>query len=241
MPDSAAPIIETVAVTGSTNADLVERLAGGEAIPESTWLRAERQQAGRGRQGRSWQSPPGNLYCSTMVQLRPGDPAPHTLTFVAALAAHDAVAALCTGADVQLKWPNDLLAGGSKLAGILLQRQGRGVIVGIGINCASAPELPDRATTCLAAMGSDADPADVLLALTTAFAVRTNDWRLDLSATLTAWQDCAHPIGTPLTIALAEGGTVSGSYAGLSTDGALQLRDAQGGTTCHYAGDVSLR
>ncbi len=79
-------MIETVATTGSTNADLVARLRAGESIPEGYWLRAETQTGGKGRSGRTWISPPGNLYTSTVVNLREGDPPPQTLALVIGLA-----------------------------------------------------------------------------------------------------------------------------------------------------------
>src|SRR5436305_13216578 len=81
--------IHTVAETGSTNDD-VAALAR-EAAPEGLWLRAERQTGGKGRQGKAWQSPPGNLYASTLVRLQPGDPPAPTLALVAAVALHEAV------------------------------------------------------------------------------------------------------------------------------------------------------
>jgi BirA family biotin operon repressor/biotin-[acetyl-CoA-carboxylase] ligase len=83
---SAEPVIEVVDETGSTNADLLGRVAGGEVIPEGYWLRAERQTGGRGRLGRSWESPKGNLFCSTVINLRPTDPSPATLSMVTGIA-----------------------------------------------------------------------------------------------------------------------------------------------------------
>src|SRR5690348_13140280 len=114
------PEIRTVAETGSTNDDVLA-LARAD-VPEGTWLRAERQTAGKGRQGRSWESPPGSLYASTLVRLQPGDPPAPTLALVAAVALHQAVSAYAP--DLTIKWPNDLVVRGMKLAGILLEREG---------------------------------------------------------------------------------------------------------------------
>ncbi len=75
---------------------------------EGLWLRAERQSGGVGRLGRKWESPAGNLYCSTLVACRGGDPAPSTLSFVAALAVHKTVSAFLPHDDIWLKWPNDI-------------------------------------------------------------------------------------------------------------------------------------
>jgi BirA family transcriptional regulator, biotin operon repressor / biotin---[acetyl-CoA-carboxylase] ligase len=113
------PRIESVAETGSTSADLLARLAAGEPVQEGCWLIADRQNAGRGRQGRGWLDGPGNFMGSTAVRLLPQDPAPSSLSFVAALAVYEAVLAhVATPLALQLKWPNDLLLDGAKLAGI---------------------------------------------------------------------------------------------------------------------------
>jgi len=98
--------ILNVAETGSTNDD-VAALAR-EGAPEGVWLRAGRQTGGKGRQGRAWVSPPGNLYASTLVRLRPSDPPAPTLALVAAVALHEAVSLHAVG--VSIKWPNDLVA-----------------------------------------------------------------------------------------------------------------------------------
>jgi BirA family biotin operon repressor/biotin-[acetyl-CoA-carboxylase] ligase len=151
-------IIRTVAETGSTNADLLELARGG--AEDGLWLRAVRQTAGRGRLGREWSSPEGNLYASTLVRLRPSDPPAASLALVAAVALQETVstflvAGICQGttdasATLVLKWPNDLLLADAKLSGILLERTGDAVIVGYGVNIAHHPDLPDRVTTDLA-------------------------------------------------------------------------------------------
>ena len=95
---------------------------------------------------------------STAVRLLPHDPAPGSLALVAGLAVLEAVSAILPPPyAAQLKWPNDVLVGGAKLAGILLERVGDTVVVGIGVNLAAAPELPDRATVALSRFGSTPD------------------------------------------------------------------------------------
>jgi BirA family transcriptional regulator, biotin operon repressor / biotin---[acetyl-CoA-carboxylase] ligase len=149
-------MIRTVAVTGSTNDDVLGIARSGGA--EGLWLRAERQTGGKGRQGRQWQSPPGNLYASTLVRLRPGDPPAPSLALVAAVALHDTVALQVP--EARIKWPNDLLAGPAKLAGILLERADDAVVIGFGVNLAFHPEQLDRPTTSVAALiGAAPDPA----------------------------------------------------------------------------------
>ncbi|MFC0683791.1 biotin--[acetyl-CoA-carboxylase] ligase [Novosphingobium clariflavum] len=236
-------MIEVVEETASTNADLVRRLGAGESIDEGFWLRAVRQSAGRGRRGKAWSSPEGNLYASTVVARRAGDPPVHTLAFVAAVAVRDLIVSLLPGGTaIQLKWPNDVLVEGAKISGILLERRGDDVIVGIGINVVSAPELADRATTSIhSAKGRIADAHGVLEILADAFAERLVQWRMEgLSATLNAWQQGAYPQGTALKVMLDGDGEVTGTFAGLDPDGALRLRLADASLRVIHAGDVSL-
>ena len=136
-------MIETVRETGSTNADLAARIAHSGYVAEGAWLLADRQTAGRGRLGRSWSDGAGNFMGSTVVHLRHGDPSPDTLALVAGLAVYEAVVSRA-GPETMLKWPNDVLVDGAKLAGILLERIGDAVVIGIGVNLAAAPRFDDR-------------------------------------------------------------------------------------------------
>lgn len=253
-------LIEVVEETASTNADLVRRLGAGEPIPEGYWLQAIRQNAGRGRRGREWVSREGNLTCSTVVNLHAGDPAVHTLAFVAALAVHDVVAEELArrqanpsgqGSDqsrqaaseerVVLKWPNDVLINGAKVCGILLERVGDHVVAGIGINIAYAPEVAGRVTTSLRAAGSGMEARAALEGLAARFSIRLTQWRFEgLPAILGEWQRRASAIGRPLLVMLDEEGMLAGAFAGLDPDGALRLRLADGTLRVIYAGDVSL-
>lgn len=232
--------IRTVAETGSTNADLLRDAAAG--APEGVWLRAERQTAGRGRQGRPWQAPQGNLAASTLVRLRAGDPPAASLALVAAVALYDALTVfLAPDAPLQLKWPNDLLLGGAKLSGILLERGGDAVVIGIGVNLAHHPDLPDRATTSLAAHGATATPAAVVEVLADSLARWLARWRGEgLSAVRTAWLAAAHPPGTALTARMSDGTACDGLFDGLDGDGALILRLASGERRVIHAADVFL-
>ena len=127
--------------------DLLTRLAQGQAIAEGTWLVADRQSDGRGRQGRSWLDAPGNFMGSTVVNLQSSDPLPASLSFVAAMAVYEVVVNhLATPQSLVIKWPNDLMLGGAKLSGILLERVGDSAVIGVGVNLAAAPELADRVT-----------------------------------------------------------------------------------------------
>jgi BirA family transcriptional regulator, biotin operon repressor / biotin---[acetyl-CoA-carboxylase] ligase len=130
--------VEVVPVTGSTNADLLARAAGGE--PEGAVLVAEQQDAGRGRLGRAWVSPP-RAALTFSVLLRPAA-VPRALLGWLPLLAGVAVAAAVrdvAAVDAQLKWPNDVLAGPGKLGGILAEAAGDAVVIGIGVNVSTGP------------------------------------------------------------------------------------------------------
>jgi len=227
--------IRTVAETHSTNDDVAALAAAGEA--EGLWLRAERQSGGRGRQGRCWSSPPGNLYASTLVRLRPGDPPPPSLALVAAVALHDTVLLWAPEAGVRIKWPNDLLANGAKLAGILLERAGDAVVIGLGVNLADHPDDLERPATSIATLARAApEPHAFLEELSEIFARTLGTWRgSGLRAIRAAWLERAHPLGTPLTT--PEG---QGLFDGLDEAGALRLRLPHGEVRLVHAGDVFL-
>lgn len=227
--------IRTVAETGSTNADML--LLARDGAEEGLWLRAERQTAGRGRLGRAWLSPDGNLYASTLVRLRPGNPQPASLALVAAVALQEAIAVF--GVTAELKWPNDLLLQGAKLSGVLLERAGDAVVIGIGVNVAHHPDLPDRPTTSLAAAGTPVVAQTLLDVLAESFARWLARWRGEgLGPVRTAWLAAAHPVGTALTARLPDGSTREGLFDGLDPDGALILRLASGERHVIHAADV---
>jgi BirA family biotin operon repressor/biotin-[acetyl-CoA-carboxylase] ligase len=233
------PLIERVQQTGSTNADLLARLAGGEHVGEGHWLIADRQTAGRGRLGRNWNDGQGNFMGSTVVHLTVGDPPAATLALVAGVALAKTVAALAPQVATQLKWPNDLLVGGAKCAGILMERAGNAVVIGIGVNLVSAPQLPDRSTATLAAAESLVDRDHFARALGIGMIDALWTWRNEGAASVVrAWLPLAHPRGTPLHV--SEQG-IDGLFDGLANDGALRLRRSDGETMLVHAGDVELR
>ena len=199
----------------------------GRGASEGSWLRAVQQTAGRGRLGRSWVSPPGNLYASTPVRLRPGDPAPATLALVASVALDETLRGW--GAQPWIKWPNDLFIGDAKLTGILLERSGDAVVVGIGVNLAHHPEGLDRPVTSLAAQGlHPPDPELFLHDLAEAFARWLSVWRGSLEPVRKRWLERAHPLGTALSARLPDQSPIDGLFDGLDAEGALRLRLASG-------------
>ena len=228
-------MIRTVAETGSTNADLLAQAAAG--APEGLWLRAESQTGGRGRAGRTWLSPPGNLYASTIVRLHSGEPEPATLALVAAVALEEVATAYTGDGRLQLKWPNDLMAGHAKLAGILLERAGEAVVIGFGVNLAHHPGNLERLTASFTSLGFAApEPGVFLLDLADAFARWLARWRGEgLSPVRLRWVERAHPIGSALSVAGSEG-----LFEGLDSTGALLLRHADGEIETIRAGDVFL-
>lgn len=206
---------------------------------EGVWLRAIEQTAGRGRLGRAWVSPPGNLHASTIVRLRAADPSPATLAMVASVALDEVLRAY--GAEAWIKWPNDLFIGDAKLTGILLERAGDAVVVGMGVNLAHHPDGLERAVTSLAAQGlSVPDPAAFLQDLAEAFARWLNLWRSGLDPVRRRWLERAHPAGTALSVRLPDQAPIDGLFDGLQADGALRLRLAHGEVQVIHAGDVFL-
>jgi len=218
-------------------------LARGGA-EEGLWLRAERQISGRGRQGREWRSPEGNLYASTLVRLRPIDPQAATLALVAAVALEEVISAYLhpdKGRGAIIKWPNDLLLDGAKLSGILLERADDAVVIGVGVNLVQHPESLDRPATSLAVLGVTPDPANFLETLAAAFERWLSIWRNEGLAPVRArWLARAHPVGTALTARLPDGGAIDGLFAGLDSEGALILRLADGTSRVIHAADVFL-
>ncbi len=238
-------MIRTVAETGSTNDDMKQLAADG--APEGLWLRADRQTGGRGRSGRSWVSPAGNLYASTLVRLRDDDPSAPTLALAAGVGLYQALSpylrhpGLRQDDELVLKWPNDLLVGPKKLGGILLERVDAAVVVGIGVNLAHHPEDQVRPATSLAAQGRHHSSPDAFLTdLASNFAAALAAWRNDPAAIRTLWLAAAHPVGTPLATHGADGEPLAGTFDGLDPAGACRLSLADGSVRLIHAGDVFL-
>lgn len=235
----AGGVIDVVASTGSTNADLLAAARSG--APEGRWLRAERQERGRGRLERPWESPPGNLYASTIVRLRTGDPPAPSLALVAGVALAEVAGAYAGPGRLTVKWPNDLLAGPAKLAGILLERDGDAIVIGFGVNLTSHPALPDRPTADLAALvGHAPGPHEFCGELAIALARWLARWRGEgLEPVRRRWLEQAHPPGSAISVGPPHA-RVEGLFDGLERDGSLRLRRADGTIEIVRAGDVQL-
>jgi BirA family biotin operon repressor/biotin-[acetyl-CoA-carboxylase] ligase len=232
-PPRLSPFYRLVSVAeiDSTNDEAKRRAGEGAAHGTLVWARA--QSAGRGRRGRRFISPPGNLYLS--ILLRPDRPAASAaqLGFAAALALGDALAPLLPDPErLRYKWPNDVLIDGRKVSGILLESQAAGagrldwLIVGIGVNLASFPENVDYPAISLAAAAARAVTVEALLeALAGRFEAWYERWRQEGFAPLRgAWLARARGVGEAIRVRL-QGEEASGRFAGLDDDGALLLED----------------
>lgn len=239
---ASAAVIAYIAETGSTNSDLVRRLTQAHRVGEGDWLVTDRQTAGRGRQSRNWSDGSGNFMGSTIVYPGANDPPRQTLALLAGMAVYETCLEITDlHPDLQLKWPNDLLIGRAKIAGILLEAEKDAVIVGIGVNLANAPSLPDRETTSFAKLGPIPKRDFFAEQLATQFCLELERWRsYGIEPLLRRWQLAAHPKGTELSVHDAKGMAVSGMFDGLGGDGSLLLRLADGSRRAIHAGDVIL-
>lgn len=230
-------------VTASTNVDVLDLARAGD--PGRVWVVSERQEGGRARRGRSWTSEPGNLYASALLI----DPcAPRhlpELPFVSVLAAADAVFRATDGHRTPgIKWPNDLMLSGRKLAGILLEttRTGDGrtaVAVGIGINCRHYPFATETPATSLLTEGADVLPERLFDELAAAFAARLDQWcaGAGFAAIRAAWLARAVGIGSRIRVRLVDGED-GGVFEAIDEAGLLILARDDGSRRTVSAGDV---
>jgi BirA family biotin operon repressor/biotin-[acetyl-CoA-carboxylase] ligase len=217
---------------GSTNAEALALARAGERGP--LWVSARTQSAGRGRRGSQWVSPAGNLH-ATLLLSEPSPPASAPqLSFVAALATHDAMAACAPqlGPDLKVKWPNDLLVQKAKVGGILIEGETEptfAVAIGIGVNCAVHPDNTNYPAADLAGLGALVVPDALLLELAGAMQRRLTQWKngLGFSATRADWLKRAAGLGETLQVRLPER-ELSGRFQGLDDAGRLLLEQADG-------------
>lgn len=160
------------------------------------------------------------------------------LSLVAGLALIEAIDIAVPGQPLMLKWPNDLMLLGRKMAGILLERSGERVAVGFGVNLASAPDLPDRQT---ASLSGELTPQAFAPLLAGSFSRLLELWRRSEPALIAqAWLTRAHPVGTALAVHAGSDDVRSGRFDGIEPDGALRLRRDDGALDIIRAGDVEL-
>jgi BirA family biotin operon repressor/biotin-[acetyl-CoA-carboxylase] ligase len=223
----------------STNDEARRRAAAG--APAGTLVWAREQTAGRGRRGRSWHSPAGNLYLSLILQpgCRPAEAG--QLGFVAAVALAETLAALLPEPErIRLKWPNDVLVEGRKISGILLETAAPSgtVILGMGVNVGRRPQESLYPTASLLELGlDDAEPAAVLEGFAPRFLAWYETWRDEgFAAVRQAWLSRAVGLGESIVVRL-DNETVTGRFAALDESGALALELPEGRRLI-AAGDV---
>lgn len=231
-------------VCASTNSEAMRRAIAGDALP--LWVITDRQTAGRGRSGRAWQSLPGNLLASLAVPLRGPMSVAAELSLVAGNAVIDAVRNARPGLqNLRLKWPNDVLLGGAKLGGILVESaataHGVVVVIGIGLNLAGHPEGIDRPAAHLFDNENEPCPLDMLAHVGQTMHQWLCVWDegRGLAEVRAGWLERAGPPGEALGIN-AGSRFVSGSFAGLDAGGALLLATPDGRIERFTFGDVTL-
>lgn len=230
-----------------TNAALKRIVEQEGDVHEGLMLWADTQTAGRGRSGRAWVSPKGNVYTSIIVEAPQNMARAPDVGFVAAVAVQETILDLprhnAPPPKVSCKWPNDVLIEGHKVSGILPEMatdylKRHWIVLGIGINL-EAVNLDPAAypPTALSLHNIDTTPAHVLTVLTRALHKWLHVWRTDgFEAIRAAWMECGPGVGATVAVGLTEG-AVSGTFVGLDHDGAMLL-DTRKGQRRILAGDV---
>jgi BirA family biotin operon repressor/biotin-[acetyl-CoA-carboxylase] ligase len=225
----------------STNSEALRHSRAGERGP--LWIVTREQTAGRGRRGREWVSAPGNLAASLLITEAIAPPAAATLGFAAGLAVCHACQALAPDIAFAVKWPNDVLANGRKVSGILLESESLdgalAVVTGFGINLAQAPDDVAFPAISLARLGQPVSSDAAFAALSDAFADMIGVWRhgQGFARIRGLWLDHAKGPGMPVSIRIGEQ-IESGVFETLDEQGRLVLRKADGALQAISAGDV---
>jgi BirA family biotin operon repressor/biotin-[acetyl-CoA-carboxylase] ligase len=224
------------------------RDAGRAGDPGPHWFVTTRQTGGRGRRGRAWIAPDGNLAASLLIPTALPPVRAATLGFVAGLALIEALDGFFpVGSErLKLKWPNDVLLDGGKLVGILLEAEriadgSLNVVIGIGVNVVAAPaDLPYLATALVPA-GARASAESVFERLSTSWAKLYQVWDegRGLAPLLAAWRQRAAGVGQPIRVVLGDE-TIEGIFETIDTQGCLVLTNAAGARRTIAAGDVQL-
>lgn len=223
---------------GSTNTEACGLARQGERHP--LWVTAKQQTAGRGRRGNVWISEPGNLYASLLLPQVPKGRAGE-LAFVAGLAVYDTVAELApeVASRLALKWPNDVLLGRAKLAGMLIEAENNWAVVGIGINCAHHPQQTAQAATDLKTAGANLSPDEVFARLSKTMLVRIKQWAggENFAAVRSDWLIRAAGVGQSIRVRLHRE-ELTGHFQGLDETGQLLLRLPDGSIQAVSSGEV---
>jgi BirA family biotin operon repressor/biotin-[acetyl-CoA-carboxylase] ligase len=241
---------------GSTNAEALERAREGD--PGKLWVAALGQTEGRGRRGRPWQTARGNLAASLLLVLDQPQAHAATLGFAAGLALEQAIRTCAPGiafriamdeagsgkSRLRLKWPNDVLLDGAKIAGILLESVAMPggfnvVVIGIGVNVLHAPKDVPYPATSLRARGADVTAEPLFEALAEAWVEQEAAWDCGrgFAAIRRRWLERAAGLGAPIAVRMG-GEVFRGTFETIDADGMLVLRDPAGAARRIAAGDV---
>ncbi|MDX1738557.1 MAG: biotin--[acetyl-CoA-carboxylase] ligase [Alphaproteobacteria bacterium] len=243
--------LRALPVVGSTNdvaKELIGEIENGDLREDTHYvIVAEMQTGGRGRTGRSWSSPAGNLYCSILIP-DIGDLAQAAqLSFVTAIAMRNAIASLIGLSDVKCKWPNDIMINGQKTCGILLEcgtnrKKRNWLIVGTGANVAWHPEDTPYKTTHLTQFNTQIDYVDLLENYLSEFKAKYSEWRdFGFERCRSEWLSHGFAIGERIVARLSEARQEEGVFLDLDKSGALILEKADKSRMTITAGDVFLR
>lgn len=252
--ESAGVRLVSFPEVGSTNAVAMERLQAGDRGP--LWVVSSRQTCGKGRRGNSWATPEGNLAASLLLSVPTEPVTTATLGFVAGLALTDALAVVCgapAGAapgtpgeephGFRLKWPNDVLYGGAKVAGILLESRvgegGAAVVIGIGVNVAAAPDGLSYPVAALADIDASVTAERLFEALAEAWTERYEMWASSpgFARMRETWLRRASGIGSEIAVSRGDD-VVRGVFETVDEDGQLVLRTDDGRQERIAAGEV---
>lgn len=224
----------------STNLAALRLLEAGEghegtaALP--FLLTAQEQRQGRGRGGNAWASPPGNFYGTFAIAATKPDGKMAQVSFLAAVALAHVLEGW--GLRPRLKWPNDILIQGAKVSGILLEKHGEVLLIGMGVNLTTHPAVPGYASTSLADEGLAIKPEALAKPLAEAFARWLQRWHDEgFGPVRAAWLARAHGLGQSIGVRLMGQPAREGRFAGLDNDGALLL-DGVNGLETYHAGEV---
>jgi BirA family transcriptional regulator, biotin operon repressor / biotin---[acetyl-CoA-carboxylase] ligase len=241
LPGFFAPV-EVSAFLPSTMLRAAELAEQG--APEGATVLTDHQTAGRGRLGRSWIAPPGSSLMLSVV-LRPALPPARAWLVVAAagVALVEAAGALLGRGEVALKWPNDLLVGGRKAAGLLAESRAGAVLLGMGVNVGQTagdfpPELRERVTSLSLAAGRPMSRAELLAAWAPAFADRYGSLATGAGGVLGAWRRHLATLGGEVRVERLADRPVVGRAIDVGEGGELLVRQPDGAEVLVAAGDV---
>lgn len=224
----------------STN-NQAKTLAEHVSFPEYL-IYANSQTTGRGRYNRQWESPTGNLYCSLILTPNQAERDIPQLSFVAAVALKTYLATLLPSQSITLKWPNDILVDSHKIAGILLEKKGKQLIIGIGLNILHYPKDSHFPATSIRNFLANPPETDQLLQdfLPIFMATKTQWEEEGFEPIRQTWLNAAHGLGKPIQVSLAEK-SLHGTFEGIDTEGVLLLNEEKGIQQRIHAGDVFFR